>query len=134
MNKAEKHKENNIKYYKRHRERINAQRREKYLVRGEDYLVNHALKGRERNARIRNSLIELLGGVCVRCGFSDKRALQVDHVNGGGVEEVRAGYKGNKNSILFDRILSGSKDYQLLCANCNWIKRFEKGETNRKYC
>lgn len=34
---------------------------------------------------------------------------------------------------LYSAILRGEKnikEYQLLCANCNWIKRFEKKEHN----
>jgi hypothetical protein len=29
---------------------------------------------------------------------------------------------------ILREIKAGSKDYQLLCANCNWIKKYEKGE------
>jgi len=83
---------------------------------------------RRANHRRRMKIIELLGGKCVRCGFIDWRALQIDHVNGNGQKDIRA-----QNSILYykrvlRRILEGSKDYQLLCANCNWIKRYEKRE------
>jgi len=77
------------------------------------------------NQEIRKKALERLGGKCVRCGFSDIRALQIDHVNGGGAKELQTiGSYG----IMF-RILKGNtSDYQLLCANCNWIKRVEKKE------
>src|SRR6266446_5698640 len=39
---------------------------------------------REYHRRIRREVIEHLGGKCVHCGFSDYRALQVDHINGDG--------------------------------------------------
>lgn len=96
--------------------------------------VNMGRKARHRfYALIRKNtqrarIIELLGGKCVRCGFSDSRALQVDHVNGGGCSEKDSRWA----EFLIKRIIEDVKNktnlYQLLCANCNWIKRYEKGE------
>lgn len=83
---------------------------------------------REYNKHLRNELIDLLGGKCVKCGFSDRRALQVDHINGGGYKDCKS-MGGMKNKIILNRVKNGSKEYQLLCANCNWIKRAERGET-----
>ncbi len=61
---------------------------------------------------------------CARCGFSDERALQIDHVHGGGTAESRKiGPAG-----LYARILRGEPGYQVLCANCNTIKKVENGE------
>lgn len=72
----------------------------------------------------RRLAIDMLGGQCCRCGFDDHRALQIDHVNGGGDEERRTiGPRG-----IVARVLRGEGDYQLLCANCNWIKRWELSE------
>lgn len=78
---------------------------------------------------MRVAAIAYLGGVCSRCGFDDHRALQIDHVRGGGTAERRA--QGTRNSRgIYRRILAdaASGDYALLCANCNWIKRAELGE------
>jgi hypothetical protein len=77
----------------------------------------------------RGELYTLLGGKCAHCGFSDIRVLQIDHVNGGGQKER----KSFSCYYLFlchvlEKVKNGSKDYQLLCANCNWIKRWEKKE------
>lgn len=71
---------------------------------------------------VRGRAIHALGGKCRRCGFSDTRALQIDHVNRN---------KRKESSYAAARkVLSGNTtDYQLLCANCNWIKRAENGET-----
>ena len=72
-------------------------------------------------------VIKFLGGKCIRCGFSDWRALQVDHVNGGGSHESTNSYE------FLSRVLQeGAKEFQLLCANCNSIKRIENGEGCRK--
>lgn len=75
--------------------------------------------------RLRAAAITMLGGLCVQCGFSDIRALQIDHVNGGGAEDRRS--RGSwSNHHIYREILDTegqSPKYQLLCANCNWIKR-----------
>lgn len=71
---------------------------------------------------------------CAKCDFSDIRALQIDHINGGGNKErkelgIRKYY--NKLLALPDEELF--KSYQVLCANCNAIKQREKEEYPRKY-
>jgi hypothetical protein len=83
--------------------------------------------------RLRYSLkLEVLaqyGGTsptCARCGFTDIRALCVDHVDGGGNQERREVGHSNLYPSLKQR--GFPKGYQILCANCNLIKAFEKGE------
>ena len=81
---------------------------------------------RRYRQKLRDGVFEKLGGECNYCGFSDYRALQVDHVNGGGVKEQnRIGHSGILRKI---RDLEDCGEYQLLCANCNWIKRHTRGE------
>lgn len=94
--------------------------------RGKDY---QKIKSREYLRRLRNSVIEVLGGSCVKCGFNDKRALQIDHIDGGGsVERKSRSFTGNFHKNVIKSCLSKENKYQLLCANCNWIKRFEMNE------
>lgn len=70
----------------------------------------------------------VLGDKCRTCSFSDHRALQVDHIDGNG--NVRRKENPSLNGVAFynDVILRTSSMYQLLCANCNWIKRHENNE------
>lgn len=82
---------------------------------------------RARRAKLREQLFEVLGEECARCGFSDKRALQVDHIDGRGTEE-RKKYKSNLDAYYRKIIQSNGVGYQLLCANCNQIKRHEDRE------
>jgi len=83
------------------------------------------------NRRLR--IIDLLGGCCARCGMNDVRILQIDHKDGGGSKETaRVGWQ----SGLYKLVRENPEKYQLLCPNCNWIKRIEnaaKGETGRRY-
>jgi hypothetical protein len=94
--------------------------------------VSSAAYQKEWARRLRKAVIAFLGGKCVRCGFDDPRALQVDHVNGGGSAE-RKKYK-NAKTVIYRRVLNGKPGYQLLCANCNWIKRDEEGSHSGHPC
>lgn len=78
----------------------------------------------------RSKILALLGDKCVHCGFSDERALQIDHVDGGGHTERVA--LGGQSTFYAKLLREGTDGYQLLCANCNWIKRAERGEYSRK--
>jgi len=81
----------------------------------------------ERNWRVQ-ALIKL-GAECVRCGYDDIRSLHIDHKNSDGKKERSIRRTINRKIILG---LVDISRYQLLCANCNWIKRLEKNEgTNR---
>ena len=95
---------------RRHRERLRAKMGPANLVRAR---------------ALRQAIIAALGGKCLHCGFEDWRALQVDHVNGFGRKD-RARF-ANKSAFLL-AIISNRDQYQLLCANCNWIKRYEQNE------
>ena len=87
----------------------------------------------EQRNRIR--IIALLGGKCVRCGETDWRCLQIDHINGGG---RRAEAQTHHHSSAYMRIIKRLKQvknpspYQILCANCNWKKKYEKDENARR--
>ena len=81
--------------------------------------------------RVKRQLFDLWGNKCKRCGFSDKRALQIDHIKGGGTQERREKKITTSQSfwaIVIKSVLEKENKYQLLCANCNWIKRVENKE------
>ena len=113
--KTEKFKLNQKKWKELHREQVNAITR-KYL----------------RSLRIK--MFDLLGqDKCVRCGFSDKRALQFDHINGGGVKERKS--FGRDNNMLCHYLRDpelARKTFQVLCANCNWIKKHDNNEVTKR--
>lgn len=82
---------------------------------------------RKRHASWRNNIISKLGGVCIKCGFSDVRALQVDHIKGNGYAERK--YMSHHTVGYYRAVMQDKgENYQLLCANCNWIKRYEQNE------
>jgi len=69
--------------------------------------------------------LDMLGNKCANCGYdTDIRALQIDHINGGGRKEmIEIGTYG-----ILRNVINEEPGYQLLCANCNQIKRFENDE------
>lgn len=87
--------------------------------------MSEIIRHRYNRTTLRGAVLKKLGDKCVKCGFTDVRALQIDHVYGGGVREWRnSGYYTVYNKVLEDT----EGRYQLLCANCNWIKRYENNE------
>ena len=119
------------KYRETHRAQEQARSRAKYAEKKKDL----EFQERRRNLRalhfraLRKQVEDLLGSLCCRCGFADRRALQIDHINGDGAEQRRkkcAQGSSRLNQLLQDPQLK--ENYQLLCANCNWIKRVENKE------
>jgi len=84
----------------------------------------------------RSEAIELLGGKCnnpynLEHGdfLYDIRCLQIDHIHGGGSKHCK---KRQAYGIALDVIKDQNRKetYQVLCANCNWIKRHVEKEYN----
>ena len=100
-------------------ERLRAYRKEYYL----ENRIELLSKARRAAWFYRSLAIENYGNVCSRCGYTDVRALQFNHLNGGGRKE-------NRRSYSFIRALAtGPKrdDINLLCANCNCLYDYERG-------
>lgn len=97
---------------------------------GKRYREKHAEKISKWHSkqwqRLKGEAFAAVGSeVCVNCGFSDPRALQIDHVNGGGRQHM-ASFSSNKTYLRY--VIDNPQEFQILCANCNWIKRHENGE------
>ena len=66
---------------------------------------------------------------CDGCGFSDVRALSIDHVKGDGAK-----HRKKIGNVDFYRWIKKNKfpeGFQVLCFNCQWIKRVENNEVNK---
>jgi hypothetical protein len=81
-------------------------------------------------ARLKDTVFKKLGDRCASpdClwinedgskGCTDRRCLQIDHINGGGKKDRKG---GGGRYCMYRKILKDSTGYQILCANCNWIK------------
>jgi len=85
-------------------------------------------KGKPTYDYERDRALDVLGGVCVTCDFADRRALQIDHIDGGGAAD-RKSFKSATDYYRY--IADAPTGYQILCANCNAIKRIEQGQHRR---
>jgi len=87
---------------------------------------------KKKNLSLRQKVIEFFGAKCMnpKClvpnGCSDIRCLQIDHIQMCGQKD-RIPIPSLYIHILNNKI-TAKQEYQLLCANCNWIKRHEKNE------
>lgn len=63
---------------------------------------------------------------CQKCGFSDIRALTIDHKNGDGAKHR----KDLKACKLYPWLKRNKypEGFQVLCMNCQFIKKFENKE------
>lgn len=86
--------------------------------------------------RLRLELITLLGAKCsnpnclVIDGCTDIRCLQLDHINGGAKKDYhRLGGRFINQRAMYSYYIDNQDEakatLQVLCANCNWIKRHE---------
>jgi|SRR5215203_5774288 len=96
--------------------------------------LSEKLKGNHNSWRKKQRmwLLELLGNKCIRCGFMDSRALQLDHINDDGYADKKL--MKHHHSILayyYHNPEEAKQKLQIMCANCNWIKRYEVNKHNQ---
>lgn len=125
--------ESQRRYYLKNKDKIMERKKdtEKIYRSGTKYKewVREYMKTNQKKKRL--ELLILVGGIkCKRCGFNDWRALQVDHINAGGMGE-----KHITNSVYkyIKQVRLHPEKYQVLCANCNWIKRYENNESSLRF-
>lgn len=117
-----------------------AEHRLEKIAYGKKYRDEHPRMGQIYAAKTRQRVLQRIAKAhgnlmvyCIRCGFTDTRALQIDHINGGGRKEIDSMrtwqyYK----QILVAPLEEVRKNYQVLCANCNFIKK-EENQENYKW-
>ena len=110
----EEHNEYSKAYHKNHKDVRNEWSRE-YRKKNKLIVVSHYGKGTCE---------------CVHCGYSDIRALQIDHIHGGG-EAHRRGIKQDFYVWLIKNDFPNG--FQVLCANCQQIKMCENKERANRW-
>lgn len=97
-----------------------------------DYYENHLeirkLQKLQTRRKLRMKIIVLLGGKCIQCGESDVRCLQIDHINGGGGKERKSLSVWKYYQKVLESVKMNKREYQCLCANCNFKKRNAKNQ------
>ena len=84
-------------------------------------------------------LLDMLGRRCsnpdclVPGGCTEIRALQLDHINGGGTQELKV-FRGATTLYTYYILHPdvAKQRLQILCANCNWIKRYKMKEHTKR--
>ena len=127
----QKHNEQCQEYYDKNKDAI--------LKQHNDYLETHrpemekawreyAMNTKDKRLQDKITVLTHYGNgkcACVKCGYSDLRALSIDHINGGGRkhnEEIK--------ERIYDWLIKNNfpDGYQTLCMNDQWIKRAENNE------
>jgi hypothetical protein len=116
--------------------------REKYNLYRNNYYKRHKEDFKKYNSNCKyKTKIEVYSHYCgneIKCmninclvpgGCKDIRALSIDHINGGGTKHI----KDNKIKSLTNWLKQNNfpEGFQVLCMNCQFIKRYEKDELNR---
>lgn len=129
----------NREWYKAHPEQVREQRkkwrktnREKEKKRRKEWRIAHPEIAQEckrkYRLRIRIAVLTHYGKgklACAHCGFSDMRALSIDHISGNGKEHKRQIRQNITAWLWRENFPSG---FQTLCMNCQFIKRHENKE------
>lgn len=70
---------------------------------------------------------------CFKCGYSDIRALSIDHIEGKGGKHLKEiGRGGGYHFYLWLIENNYPSGFQVLCMNCQFIKKVLKHEYTRK--
>ena len=104
-----------------------------------ELMILRAKRGRQKyratiekyRRNLKQDALNAYGGKCACCGVDNYEFMAIDHINGGGNKHRKENKTGS--GLQFYRWLKKNKypkGFQILCANCNWIKRFENNESN----
>jgi len=124
---------------KKHKRLIDSKYRERENDRVRKWASTHKeeLKTYYKNYRLnkiqeyKTQVFDILGRVCVHCGYSNPRALQIDHIEGNAKEDKKL--RPNAYSYYKKIVERNGVGYQILCANCNMIKSFSGKEHRGKF-
>jgi len=129
MTRTETDRKHYQSFYQRNKERLREEKRIAMRKARAENPERMAEIDRKAKARQREKLFEMYGHECAICGFTDKRALTLDHkLNNGAEERKLLGERGVYRRAK-SRHLPG--EYQILCMNCQFIKRHIDGKSNQ---
>jgi hypothetical protein len=98
-----------------------------------NWIRRHALKDKvfkKLGDRCSNPACQWLNSDGTR-GCTDRRCLQIDHVLGDAKKDKEKVSQGTETYYLMI-FKDNDNRYQILCSNCNWIKRRVNGEDNAR--
>lgn len=122
-------------YDKLHKNRIDDYQKD-YRLRKKEQRNQHGRDySRDKRITIKTEVLTHYGnGICAcrRCGFSDIRALTIDHI-GGGVDYSK-GHKHQGGLRFYVKLKKANfpKGYRTWCMNCQVIDRVKRDRRRRK--
>lgn len=125
----EKRRERYRKWYDRNKETARSMKRENMRRYRAEKPEHHRAVSRKAKRKQREKLYDAYGKQCVLCGFSDERALSLDHIKNNGAEERKA--IGDRAVYYRALIPENKSDYRMLCMNCQFIERHKAGRINQ---
>lgn len=122
-NNLERNKKYRIEYYKNNKEQTLKKTREYQEEHREYYRSKNRLLFHDARVKAMKYLNPELK--CVKCGIDDMRVLTIDHKNNDGYKErkKKTTYRIYKEIVEMP-ISEARKSYQVLCRNCNWLRRY----------
>jgi hypothetical protein len=129
-------------YYVTHKKEIAEQHRqykeehkEMYRLLSAEYRRTHreeVLASQKRcKDRLKNEVMTHYGNgkaACVRCGYDNIGALDIDHINGDGAEHRKREDVKTRSFYAWLKQNNFPEGFQTLCSNCNQIKAIENKE------
>jgi hypothetical protein len=128
MDEKQKSRARYKKWYESNKEHARKCKRENMRKYRAENPEKYNAQSRAAKKRIKDAVFAKYGTACTRCGFKDVRALTLDHVlNNGAKERAEIGERG-----VYKRAIEGHEsEYQILCMNCQFIKRVEARHENQ---
>ena len=102
----------NRKYYLKNKKKILAAQR----IYEKEHRKETNLRNRIIRRKLKKEIFNLLGNKCIKCNFSDGRALQIDHIKGGGGKDF-ALFNGNRITYSKNVIKSIKRSTDILLDN-----------------
>ena len=89
---------------------------------------DHHGRAKERYGDLRREVLAAYGNKCVACGESEPVVLEIDHIDPK-LKEIELANGWRPSGLDSMRRIKGTgfpSDFQILCRNCNWKKRWGK--------
>lgn len=83
--------------------------------------------------RLRNQVFAAYGGKCIQCGETHPAFLSVDHIGNDGADHRRVVGGGQRLYWWLRQNNFPQEGFQLLCANCNWLKYVSRKQVKKTY-
>ena len=81
----------------------------------------------------RKEAVQILGGKCILCGTTDKYFLCLDHINDDAKKDKERWTADRvRNLWIIDNLDEARQIFQVLCYNCNNLKRNNREEYDKR--